>query len=79
MAQKLSEDYIRRNLKDAGCNDEQICHFIQSYKNNDSKKQLRILKCHRCSLREDVHVVQKKIDCLDYLIYLLNKEEKRNG
>lgn len=67
---------IIRNLQDAGCNNEQIYHFMQHVENKDYKKQLLFLKCHRCTLKDEMHDVQKKIDCLDYLIYSLKKEKE---
>lgn len=79
MDNQLSKENIIRNLTDAGCNEQQIHQFLQSLKNNDFKKQMLILKCQRCTLREEVHEFQKKIDCLDYLIYTLKKEESNNG
>ena len=34
---------------------------------------MQSLKCQRCRLIEDLHKQQKKVDCLDYLIYQLKK------
>lgn len=70
---------IIRNLKDAGFNDEQIDEFMQLYESKDIQQQLLFLKCQRCILLEGLHNAQKRIDCLDYLIYKLNKGELKNG
>lgn len=74
METKFSKTQIKRNLEDAGCNSKQIENFMAHLKSEDINKQLLFLKCQRCTLLEDVHVVQKKIDCLDYLIYSLKKQ-----
>ncbi|WP_028044557.1 hypothetical protein [Candidatus Stoquefichus massiliensis] len=74
----VQELQIMRNLQDAGCNNEQIYCFMQYLENKDYKKQVHFLKCHRCILKEDMHEVQKKIDCLDYLLYSLKKEEQNH-
>ncbi len=75
MDNPLSNEAIVRNLQDAGCDHMQIQKFIQYLENQDIQKQLSFLKCHRCTLINEVHNVQKKIDCLDYLIYQLKKGE----
>lgn len=73
MKNQLSKEQIVRNLKDAGCDETQIEAFIKCAKQEDVKKQILFLKCQRCSLLEELHDAQKRIDCLDYLIYTLNK------
>ena len=40
-------------------------------------KQKRLLAGQRCRLLDDVHENQKRLDCLDYLIYKAKKQ--RNG
>jgi len=35
---------------------------------------LHMLACHRSSLLEALHASEKKVDCLDHLIYVLKKE-----
>lgn len=79
MDNQLSKENITRNLKDAGCDHQQIHQFMQYFENKNFQKQMLILKCQRCQLREEIHIFQKKIDCLDYLIYMLKKEESNNG
>ncbi|MDO4557056.1 MAG: hypothetical protein Q4B70_18245 [Lachnospiraceae bacterium] len=75
MRGQISEKSIITNLQDAGCSSQQIENFIKSYKDDDINKQILLLKCQRCLLLEDLHIVQKKIECLDYLIHML----KQNG
>lgn len=36
----------------------------------------RILARHRRTLLDTIHADQKKIDCLDYLVYQMEKSEK---
>ena len=40
------------------------------------QEQLRLLRQHRAALLDRLHVSQRQIDCLDYLIYHM---EERNG
>lgn len=73
MANRLSEENIIQNLQDAGCDSTVIKKFIECLENEGLEKQLLFLKCQRYGLLDDLHKAQKKIDCLDYLIYMLKK------
>lgn len=65
---------IYQNLKDAGC-DERLTEQCMSFvKTGNAYKMLPILKKYRSSLLGAVRSGQKQIDCLDYLIYKLQKE-----
>lgn len=62
------------NLRDAGCGEEFISRFLELERESDEKAQLAALAKYRRSLLEDVHICQKKLDVLDYLI-----RKKENG
>ena len=62
---------IRRNLSDAGCGVPLIEKFLLL-------EQYRLLSQHRLSLLEALHQDQYKIDCLDYLVYAMEKEDKES-
>lgn len=65
---------IYQNLKDAGC-DKQLTEQCMSFiKKGDAHGMLPILIKYRSSLLGTVRSGQKQIDCLDYLIYKLQKE-----
>lgn len=63
-----------QNLIDAGCKKQDIEGCILLYKNNENKELINQLSCYRKSLLDDLHQVQYKIDCLDYLLYQLNNK-----
>lgn len=67
---------IRRNLSDAGCDVPFIEKFLLLEQNHRRKEQYRLLSQHRLSLLETLHRDQYKIDCLDYLVYAMEKEDK---
>ena len=52
--------------------------LIKKYNNDDLKMLIKSLQCHRCCLLDKLHEEQKKIDCLDYLIYMLKKQMKED-
>ena len=53
----MKQESLVQALQDAGCPDEFIGRFLQA-------------KAHGCA-EEQVHLEQKKLDCLDYLRYRL--------
>lgn len=67
---------ILQNLKDADCNRELIERFFMLDKNQRTFEQLRLLDEYRKKLVESLHQDQRKIDCLDYLIF--NLKQKQN-
>lgn len=67
-------EIIYQNLKDAGC-DEQTTQKCMSFaKKGDIGGMLPILTKYRTALLGTVRTGQKQIDCLDYLIYKIQKE-----
>ena len=70
-----SKQAVIQNLKDAGCSQNTINRFMESLKNGEPKEQLRILSQHRQRLLDKVHIEQKQIDCLDYLVYQIERHK----
>ncbi|HIZ16966.1 MAG TPA: hypothetical protein H9675_05315 [Firmicutes bacterium] len=66
---------IYQNLIDAGCNENMIEKCMVFVKQGKAFDMLPILSKHRKSLLASVHIGQKQIDCLDYLIYSLKKQK----
>lgn len=69
------EDVIR-NLEDAGCDDATIDCIMNCLEHGNTDGCLKQLSEHRDCLLKDVHKGEKRIDCLDYLMYNLLKEKK---
>lgn len=65
---------ILQNLIDAGCDDATIASFANC---KSVKDEIKLLEKHRCKLIDRSHAVNKQIDCLDYLVYNLKKEEAK--
>ena len=68
---------VRRNLSDAGCDGSFIEKFLLLEQRGQKKEQLRLLAQHRLALLEDLHRDQYQIDCLDYLVYTMEKESNQ--
>lgn len=65
---------ILQNLKDADCDSNLIKKFFELDKDNNTKEQLKLLAKHRRELLNLLHLSQKKIDCLDFLIFNLKQQ-----
>lgn len=71
-----SEGDVFQNLKDAGCDEETIQSFMDNLQNGKQAKGMRLLENHRRSLLDNLHEEQKRIDCLDYLLFVLKKQKQ---
>lgn len=65
---------IYQNLTDAGCDKNTLEKCMLMMKTGRYSEMLAILSQHRASLLSSVRGRQKQIDCLDYLIYRISKE-----
>ena len=60
-----------QNLRDAGCPEELIGELEEL---PCGPARVRRLKAYRRELLAGIHAEQRKLDCLDYLIFRLGKE-----
>ncbi|MCM1467927.1 MAG: hypothetical protein NC086_07240 [Alistipes sp.] len=72
------ETEVIQNLEDAGCDEKTISAYIEKMRNGEQEAGRRILETYRRSLLEDLHGVQKHIDCLDYLLWQTRKKNERS-
>lgn len=68
-----SEEDVIQNLKDAGCDRKIIECFLECMARDDFNGQLRLMKEQRKCLLDRVHEEEKQIDCLDYLVYQIDR------
>ena len=71
---KTDVEAVEQNLRDAGCSDEFVVTFMQVWGTGAVQEQLRLLSRQRGILLDSVHAAQKRLDCLDYLRYQLQKQ-----
>lgn len=69
-------EHIRQNLIDAGCDPQMIESCMDDFTAGAPGKMLPKLAKHRRTLLETLHREQKQIDCLDYLVYAIEKKER---
>lgn len=73
----LEKNHIIQNLVDAGCDTDMIGNFLFLMERETYGEQIQLLGTHRKMLLEALHQEQKRIDCLDYLLYQLEKQHGR--
>ena len=70
------ENAVKRNLLDAGCSDASaafVGQLVQAGRIADALHEMRAI---RCTLMDELHQSQRRVDCLDYLIRQTEKEIK---
>lgn len=75
----MTESEIRtaltQNLADAGCDQTDIDTFLHFYDCKEEEQQIKLLERQRKKLLHRVHAEEKKISCLDYLLYQIQKKK----
>ena len=69
---------FQQNLIDAGCSPDLIRQCTTLAQQEKGSELMHILSLHRKELLDTVHQNEKRIDCLDYLIYHLEKQKHSN-
>lgn len=68
---------LYQNLVDAGCGKTLIRQFMALAEEGKEAEALALLKRHRRALLDCCHAEQKKLDCLDYLVYQIEKQANK--
>lgn len=77
MAEALDKKVILlENLQDAGCDSKLIDDCITLADKLKTTEVIQLLRIYRTSLLNKVHKSQDELDCLDFLIYKLQKQKK---
>lgn len=74
-----TEGILRQNLIDAGCDPEIVQQCMELARGQRTAEMKWVLTRHRRTLLDTVHAEEKKIDCLDYLFYKMEKDEHPKG
>ncbi len=69
-----TQGILRQNLLDAGCSLDTVQHCMNLAKKQKRVELLRLLASHRQKLLNTIHKNEKSIDCLDYLVYQIEKQ-----
>lgn len=63
------------NLKDAGCDERLMESCMELMKNEKMIEIKKMLSNYKDEMMKDIRIRQKEVDCLDYLIYSLEKNQ----
>ncbi len=66
-------------MKDAGCDKEIITKICRLYADGQIQDAVKVLRRHRCSLMEQLHESQNRVDCLDFLVRQMERKVMQNG
>ena len=72
----LRKEAVIQNLEDAFCSAEFIQKYLEISDSGGTSVRLRLLESQRKELLGQLHAQQRKLDCLDYLRYQLQKDQK---
>lgn len=67
---------LRQTLQDAGCDEKTVERYLDLEREGRTQEQLRLLAVHRRLLLEAIHSRQRQIDCLDYLVFQMEREAR---
>ncbi|HIX91121.1 MAG TPA: hypothetical protein H9845_09570 [Candidatus Agathobaculum pullicola] len=73
MVQTIAEQDLILNLKAAGFDGTLLQEFLGCWKAGKIIEQLQLLSQKRAELLDQVHKEEKQINCLDYLVYQIEK------
>ena len=68
---------LKKTLYDTGCCNEEAESIIRLYECGDIKGALRKTRKDRCRLMDEYHENARKIDCMDFIIRIMEKEIKQ--
>ncbi len=74
--QKTGNNNIYQNLLDAGCESETAEQYEKLAEDGEWNKLLNELAKQKKHLLSALHQSEKQIDCLDFLVYEINKKHK---
>lgn len=74
----MDAEELAQALRDAGCTGQDAARLTGA---REPGRLLELLARHRAALLDEVHRGEKKIDCLDYLVYQIKKSQggRRGG
>ena len=71
-----AQGILRQNLLDAGCGSDTVQRCMALAQTKNLPELMRILAQHRRTLLDTIHQSERRIDCLDYLIYQMEKQNR---
>lgn len=67
---------LRQALRDAGCGDRECERILGLWDAGLTRDAGQALRLHRRTLMEQLHDAQDRVDCLDWLLRRMEREQK---
>ena len=67
-------DGLRCSLKDCGFETEDTERYLEYAEEHRAAEQLRLLNRQRRKLMDELHMVQKQVDVVDFMIYSVKQD-----
>lgn len=71
-----TEDW-KQILIELGCGDRLTEQIMEQLQTRDNGHAVMLLRRYRCTLLENLHTAERKVDLLDYLLYQLKRKNER--
>ena len=69
----MSGEELIQALRDAGCGEATAAELMKLYAEGQTAKAQKLLSQHRKELLDGIHAEERKINCLDFLVYEMNR------
>ena len=70
-------EYLECSLRDCGFEEQPAEKSIQYAEKDCRTEQLRLLVCQRKKLMDDLHIAQRRVDVVDFMIRSVEDGDKR--
>lgn len=74
MDEKLEQKY-RCYMKDCGCTPKRSEEYLSLAEKGLTQDQIYFLKRHRNQVMNQLHAVTRQVDCIDYVLYELERKK----
>lgn len=70
----IEYERLKEYLYDIGCHLKEKAEILEYSEKHDIQNIIRLLRRHRQSTLDTIHKEERQINCLDYLVFQLEKE-----
>lgn len=75
---KSENEYLKSSLKDCGFQEKAAARYMYYEEASQISDMLGLLKQQRRKLMDDLHVAQKKVDTIDFMIRSVEQKKEEN-
>lgn len=72
----MNEKEIYEDLIQAGCTEKEVMMCMDCLNENELEKAIVCIQNCRSKMLEELHSCERKLECLDYIIYEMKQHRK---